>query len=150
MTREERCKLAIERGYTYDPETGFIFNKKGGKLNLTRKDGYIKIGLGFNNKVYQLFGHHFAYYYIYNEIPDCIDHINRIRNDNRIENLRNVTAVQNKYNISNTKGFYFNKFFNKYQASIYVNNKNIYLGRFDTEAEAREAYLNAKAKYHII
>ena len=27
MTREEKCKLAIERGYTYNPETGLIYSR---------------------------------------------------------------------------------------------------------------------------
>jgi len=28
MTVEEKCRLAIEKGYTYNPETGLIYNKK--------------------------------------------------------------------------------------------------------------------------
>jgi len=38
----------------------------------------------------------------------------------------------------------------KYMASIKFNYKNIYLGLYNTEEEARQAYLDAKKVYHII
>ena len=37
---------------------------------------------------------------------------------------------------------------NKYVAQLMINNKNMYLGSFDTAAKARQAYLDAKAIYH--
>jgi len=39
---------------------------------------------------------------------------------------------------------------NKWKAQITVNGKNTYLGSFNIEEEARNAYLNAKLKYHKI
>jgi hypothetical protein len=77
-----------------------------------------------------------------------IDHINGIRDDNRLENLRIVTHQQNCFNILNTKGY--TKIGNKYQARIMTNRKTIYLGYYDTEEEAKQTYLDAKKKYHII
>lgn len=79
-----------------------------------------------------------------------IDHINRIRSDNRVENLRIVTHQQNAFNCSNTKGYTFRKDLNKYLARICINGTEKYLGCFDTAEEARERYLQEKAVHHII
>jgi len=46
-----------------------------------------------------------------------VDHINNIRDDNRIENLRWVTGSQNNFNRSNTKGYCFRKDINKYSGT---------------------------------
>ena len=79
-----------------------------------------------------------------------IDHINHVKIDNRVENLRIVTCQQNQFNQSNTKGYTFNKDCNKYQAQIRVNGVQKNLGVFNTPEEARERYLQEKAIMHII
>ena len=109
MTREERCKLAIERGYTYDPETGLIYDKHG-KTNIPNKsNGYIIIGIRYNKKKCNLRGHQFAWYWVYKECVEQLDHINGIKNDNRICNLRPVTHQQNQWNQTNAKGYTWHK-----------------------------------------
>tara|TARA_R110000868_G_scaffold185862_2_gene427896 strand:- start:592 stop:1059 length:468 start_codon:yes stop_codon:yes gene_type:complete len=77
-----------------------------------------------------------------------IDHIDGNRLNNSVDNLRIVTHQQNQWNRTNAKGCYFMKRDKNWQALIRVNNKDIYLGRFETEADARQAYLIAKQKYH--
>ena len=79
-----------------------------------------------------------------------VDHINHDKLNNNIENLRLVTHQQNHFNRSNVKGYYFNKREQKYRASIKINQKEIHLGYYNTEEEAREAYLRAKEVYHVI
>ena len=84
-----------------------------------------------------------------------IDHINVNSLDNRIENLRVLTQHQNMFNKVNRngvkiKGYHWDKVNNKWMASIRINNKTKNLGRFTEEADARQAYLTAKEKYHII
>ena len=111
---------------------------------------YIHIG---NRK----FSHHRVIYYAHNKDFDILDvskknyldHINRDRADNNISNLRVVTAQQNQFNIGG-KGYSWCKRDNKWCAEIGVNFKSIYLGRFVTEEEARNAYLEAKKIYHIM
>jgi len=76
-----------------------------------------------------------------------IDHKDRCRSNNKIENLQVATNQQNLFN-TDAKGYYFHKSTNKYQAQITLNGKTIYLGEFVNEADAREAYLKAKAIYH--
>ena len=79
-----------------------------------------------------------------------IDHINRNPSNNSTENLRIVTQQQNNFNRSNTKGYCWNKLTKKWQAQIKVNRKQIHLGRFKNEEDARAAYLKAKAELHLI
>ena len=78
-----------------------------------------------------------------------MDHINRIKDDNRIENLRLVTQQENTFN-SNAKGYYWSKQAQKWQAYICIDRKLKHLGYFDYATDARQAYLKAKAKLHII
>ena len=149
MTREERCELAIERGFTYNPETGLIYNRYG-KTSKPNKLGYNEMCIGVNKKSFKIQGHQFAWYYENGYCENELDHINGIRNDNRIINLRSVTRQQNQWNQTKAKGYCFIKKSNKYRAEIRLNYKKIYLGSYNTEQEARQAYLKAKEKYHII
>jgi hypothetical protein len=77
-----------------------------------------------------------------------IDHMNGNRLDNRKANLRLVTSQENKHNNTVAKGYCFDKSRNKWSAKIKLNGKPIFLGRYNTEAEARAAYVEAKKKYH--
>ena len=150
MTREEKCKLAIERGFTYNSETGIIYSRYNKIVKRKQSNGYIKFGLSVNKKTINLLGHHFAWYCFYGNCNiNQIDHINGIRTDNKIFNLRNVTSKQNSWNRTKAKGYFWNKHRNKWQAQI-KGNKQINLGLFNTEEEAKNAYLTAKEKYHVI
>ena len=79
-----------------------------------------------------------------------IDHENRTRDDNSNDNLRVVTNQQNQFNRSNVKGYCWDKRNKKWVAQIMLDGKNKNLGGFETEEDAHEAYLKAKAIYHII
>lgn len=71
--------------------------------------------------------------------PNIIDHINGIKWDNRIKNLRSVTSSQNNLNHQDALGFWLNK---KLKNRPFVAEiQNLYLGAFSTEDEARRAYL---------
>jgi hypothetical protein len=80
---------------------------------------------------------------------DCIDHINGNRLDNRVENLKITTQQGNQHNQTQAKGYYWIEDNKKWRSQIKVNKKLIYLGYYDTEEDARQAYLTAKLKYHI-
>ena len=84
---------------------------KNGKIRIlkTRLDnnGYLCVTLSKNNKP-KIFKMHrlIATHFIPN--PDnkpCVDHINTIRTDNRIENLRWVTKKENSNNILSKKNY---------------------------------------------
>jgi hypothetical protein len=79
-----------------------------------------------------------------------IDHQNGDRLFNAVSNLRIVNHQQNQWNQKKAKGYTWNKRDQAWQAQIRLNGKDIYLGYFDTEDEARSAYLAAKNVYHVI
>lgn len=107
----------------------------------------------FNYKVYYL---HRVIAYAFldldiNDVKTEIDHINRIRNDNRVDNLRKVNHQQNNWNKENIKGYCFDKRNNKWVVRIRtLNNIRKHIGYFDNEIDAHNAYLKAKEEYHII
>lgn len=78
-----------------------------------------------------------------------VDHINRIRHDNRLINLRLVTSQQNKFN-RGAKGYHWNKHARKWHAQIKINGKRKHIGYYDLEEDARAAYLAEKAILHLI
>jgi hypothetical protein len=148
MTRLEKCELLKSKGYTYDPETGKIYGVRGKEITNTRKDGYILLKSRQMTSI--LYGHHFGWYMTYGNVDfGELDHINRNASDNRISNLRIVTSQQNKFNQEH-KGYCWDKSRSKWISHIHLNKKQIHLGRFNTEEEARNAYLEAKKKYHTI
>ena len=86
-----------------------------------------------------------------------VDHINHVRNDNRMVNLRFVTHGENMRNKSvssksttGVTGVDFSKAHKKYRARITVDWKVIHLGYFDTleEATAARAEANLKFKFN--
>lgn len=118
-----------------------------GKIN---HDGYLEYVL-CNNKIKRyLRGHQIVAMAFIGHEP-CghkiiIDHINDIRNDNRLENLQMITQRENAYKTqgkysSKYKGVSFNKQTKKWMANIWFK-KLIYLGLFNNEYDAHLAYQN--------
>lgn len=148
MTTIEKCEYFKQKGYTYNPETGEVISHKG-KVLKSERWGYLIIVSKINNKFSVLSQHQYAFYMTYGYIPECIDHINRVKDDNRISNLRAVTIQENNLN-REAKGYYLHKPSNKFRAEITKENKRIHLGYFTLEEDAKNAYLLAKKKYHNI
>lgn len=109
-------------------------------INSTDSRGYLIGGL-FGKRV---FSHRVIWELVHGEEPDQIDHINGVRTDNRLENLRNVTASTNLRNtkLRNTNksgiaGVYFQKSCPKNPWLVSVCNRRV--GRFPTFQEAANA-----------
>lgn len=143
-------KLAVEKGFTYNPENGIVTTPTGVETKRTTVNGYIHLSLYQNKKRYSFLGHQFAWYFMYKNLPNCIDHINQSKIDNRIVNLRSVTKSQNAMNRINVKGVSYCKRSNKWVSYIMVNYKKIHLGSFKNKDEALNCYKINKIKYHII
>lgn len=146
---------------SYDIESGnFIWNenrrggaRKGDVAGRTTSDGYIEIRVdgGFYR------AHRLALLYMHGVFDQNleVDHINRVKHDNRLVNLRLVTSKQNKENvglIKNSKagllGVSWSNGRNKWLARICHDGVRHYLGIFTTPEEAHEVYLAAKQKLH--
>ncbi len=83
------------------------------------------------------------------EPPHTIDHINRVRDDNRISNLRLATISQNTFNQPRRKesainGVSWHKVANKWRAYISVNGRFKHLGCYRDIDEAVAARLAAE------
>lgn len=140
-------KLMIERGITYNPESGLIYGVKGKEFKVKNKRGYIQVST-YKGKMWRVYGHQFAYYYIYGKIVNCLDHINGIKYDNRICNLREVTYSENSWNQKKNARGYSAVRNGLYQSRIRINGKLKSLGYYKNTDDARNAYLEAKKRYH--
>ena len=82
---------------SYDPETGvltWIEGRRKGKNVGTIVDGYLK--LKFKGKCY--FAHRIIWHMVHGACDGMIDHINRVRTDNRLINLRLSNQTLNSQN----------------------------------------------------
>ncbi|MBO7732924.1 MAG: HNH endonuclease [Methanobrevibacter sp.] len=77
-------------------EDGTVINKFGNEVGFKQLNGYSYVAV--NSK--QILKHRLIWEAFMGKIPEGeeIDHINTIRDDNRLENLRLVTSKQNKHN----------------------------------------------------
>lgn len=106
MTTTKLTHDRLKRLLAYNPETGeFTWNEnrnrsamKGDAAGAKGSTGYIAIFI--NGKYYA--AHNLAWFYVHGYWPIEIDHIDRIKTNNKIENLRECTRVENMRNHSTT------------------------------------------------
>lgn len=117
--------------------------------------GYVKIQI--DGRTY--LAHRLLYAMYHKSDPGAmeVDHKDRDRADNRIENLRLATHAQNAQNSrghrKGLKGAYRNtsptsKDSRPWVSTIQTNGVKTFLGAFATEVEAHEAYVAASVEYH--
>jgi hypothetical protein len=149
-TLEDKLKIFKDKGWRYDSITGEIFSHTGKKISGRNKQGYIQCSIGTGKQIISVGAHQLAWFLTTNEVPNVIDHIDKNILNNKIDNLRNVNLQKNQFNRIDGKGYRFHKRDKVWNAHISLNSKQIHLGTFKTEEEAKKAYLNAKKIYHII
>ena len=151
---QDRLKELLE----YDPATGdFVWKvTRGG-----RKAGSVAGTLGANGyrriKVDRTpyYSHRLTFLFMEGSFPpDCVDHINHKEADNSWSNLRHATVEENNKhksmqanNTSGITGVVWCKSRGKWQAQIFVDGKNIYLGLTHDFDEARRWRKAAEVKY---
>lgn len=155
--------------FDYKPETGQLIwkkyrplqKKKTGGRPISEGDtaGYISTSdgyryIGFDHQ--EILAHRLIWLWMTGQFPKCqIDHINKIRNDNRWVNLREATNSQNTHRADtgrpNTstgiKGIWFDKSRNQYRVRLRCNGADVAIGRFLTLDEAIKQKEAAELKY---
>lgn len=154
MITQERLKDLLN----YNPNTGiFVWRvtagKRGAKGNIAgyvTSHGYISISV--DNKEYR--AHRLAWLYVYGVWPVEIDHDDRNKSNNSINNLVNGTRQDNMKNMpmrsdntSGITGVCWDKGRGKWRTEIAVNGNSINLGRFDDKFEAICTRKSAENKY---
>lgn len=155
ITAEEARQL-----FHYNPETGELtwkvsLSTRAPVGHIVRsKDGAGYYRVGVRGKKYK--AHRIAWLMTYGQWPKGqIDHINGIRMDNRLCNLREASNAENqrnraaqRNNTSGFKGVYWDKSRSKWLAKIDVGGERHHLGRYKTPEEAHAAYCKAAEEFH--
>lgn len=117
------------------------------------KDGHGYVQIMINGKRYK--AHRLIYIMFHGSVPEVIDHINGVRDDNRIENIRPASLNDNAQNAKkperNTTGFknvYWYRRKGLWQVAITVDGKPLHIGYYDNINEANKAAIAARNKYH--
>lgn len=150
---------------SYDPETG-VFRWKSARtssIRAGRQAGYLN-ATGYRTVVLDKrkhWEHRLAWLYVHGKWPEhYIDHINGVKDDNRICNLRDVTKQLNQQNekrarSSSKSGFLgvthvkrHLKLAKPFAARIWFDKKLHSLGHYATAEEAHAVYVDAKRKLH--
>ena len=157
MLTQEKLKELLH----YCPDTGVFTwlmkpcsNVRAGSVagTVNKINGYATIKV--NRKIY--LAHRLAWLYIHGTFPpNDIDHINRVKSDNRLCNLRMATHAENMQNTSmyrnNTSGHVgvsWHKATQKWIACITLSKKQIHIGIFHSLEEAIAARKAAEPQYH--
>jgi len=148
----------VKELFHYVPETGELIRlknagsaKTGDLAGCLFNTGYILTSI--KGKFYQ--NHRIIFLYFHGYLPEQVDHINGIRSDNKIENLRTATHKENmrnhgkhKNNTSGVKGVHWNKREKRWQAQIKADGKLIYLGLFITIGDAEKIVRKKRVELH--
>lgn len=129
---------------------------KKGQLagSIDKQTGYLQIRL--NYKLY--FGHRLAWFMMTGLVPKGpLDHINRVRSDNRLCNLRLTDNRKNAWNArlrknnkSGVSGVYWNKMVNKWHAQLEDMGNKINLGLYDNLEAAAKAVEDFKLERRLL
>ena len=185
MSEKKSCKLTqeeLKKVLHYDPKTGeFMWrernieyfrdfkdpirihnawnSKYSGKITGTKKDGYIIISYkkkGYKKELYR--AHRLAFLYMEGYYPENkIDHINRIRDDNRWCNLREVSdrcSLINRglcyNNTSGVAGVKWDERDKLWRSYVSINSKYKHVGCFKDFNMAVKARWLAEKKYKYL
>lgn len=157
MLTQERLRELL----SYSESSGLFtwITKKGNQHQILgsvagsqRSSGYISIGIDGKNYM----AHRLAWIYVHGHLPESgIDHVNGVKTDNRIANLRKANQSENLQNqtictrnTSGVQGVSWSKIARKWHAYISLNRKRVNLGLYSNIEDAATARKKAKSEYH--
>ena len=150
----------VKNLFYYDAESGRLLWRNGNGRNVKPwQEAKAPNGHGYYTakiKGKSYLAHRLAWLYVHGSLPDGdLDHKNRVRNDNRLCNLRQVSRTDNCQNISlpshNKSGHIGVSWIKSHQSwTVYikVDKKNKWLGYFKDLGEAVAARKAGEAKYY--
>ena len=137
----------------FDYQDGMLYWKNGrsgiktdgSEAGCIHHTGYRVITV--NSKSYKV--HRLIWVMFNGDIPKSyvLDHKDRNKLNNNIANLRLATPSQNNLN-KNFKGFTWCNYHKKWRVQISAPCKKVHIGFFDTELNARAAYLKARKNFY--
>jgi len=154
MIIEEKIKhmLTYKDGFLFwNNRTGKMAHLNGRQAGSYDSHGYLKVTV--NHKVFAV--HRVVFFLHYGWWPKQIDHKNRVRDDNRIENLRPCNYSGNRVNSKDSsnqsvygKNISKHKITGKYKVELSNLNKKIYFGYYDDLELAQLVASEARKKYY--
>lgn len=145
----------------FDYKDGFLYSKVKRKiLNIGDRVGCLSTNRGDNRYVMKInykryYSSRIIFLWHHGYMPNVVDHKDRDKMNDRIENLRAATHTQNMQNRTSSKrstskhlGVCFGTDCKKWISIISIKGKQIHLGYFDTENKAAIAYNNAALIHH--
>ena len=121
------------------------------KIGSKTRNGYLIVNWPMPEGRRKLLVHRLIWLMFNDTLPPLIDHINRNKEDNRIENLRPLSYSENARNCGNKhrkydlpRGVTLQR--GKYKAQIRLNGKTTHIGIFKTVEKALAAYTQFVAK----
>jgi hypothetical protein len=156
MTRPLPTCERLREAFDYDSDTGKLTWRikrancaPGDAAGCPRDDGVLLVMLDYK----LMKAHRLIWCWVFGEWPiEAIDHKDGDNQNNRIENLRDVSTETNAQNRRKSSGrtgvLGVSPSRGKFAAYISVNNRTIGLGRFDRVEQAAEAYTAAKRRLH--
>jgi len=125
----------------------FIGIEAGSLVNTKTKHPRVMLTIG-DDRIYRARA---AYIYVNGDLDPkiLIDHKNGDTTDDRIQNLRIASAIQNTWNRIRSQNPGVSKDSRgRFKTRIQIGKKKVNLGTWDTEAEAKACYLGASAIIH--